>query len=321
MRAIKFFHDLNLLMHCPSSKVNHLVFVDVKPILDQVSALIGVSFIDRSILDDILPNLPTDPQGLLKDHGRFFKSILDSSFSFSAPFTSDVFLDLLEHLCMIARIEKSGQTVFFLPSALPYAPDCEVQEKEQASNNPWILRLKTRRHAVPVNVPILMGYLPTLIISLLNSPKFEADDICQYRNLMSISYVCGGQVYIIESNLQLEFYYSWDDELPEECAVIRSEVKKVLVEVEEKLHFKEGMLIKEDAFVCFCNGRNPRHYCTYNWISKRVVCEKTKRPCHLSTQQKHWLSQVQGTANTNNYLHVDTQISELCKEFLIQCPM
>ena len=204
---------------------------------------------------------------------------------------------------MIARIKKSGQTVFFLPSALPYASDHVLLEKAQASSNPWVLRLKTRRDAVPVNVPILMGYLPTLIVSLLNSPKFEADDSCQYRNLMSISYVCGGQVYIIESNLQLEFYYSWDDELPEECAVIRSEVKKALVEVEEKLHFKQDVLIKDDAFVCFCNGRNPRHYCTYNWISKRAECEKTKRPCHLSPQQKHWLSQVEGMANTTIHLY------------------
>ena len=35
---------------------------------------------------------------------------------------------------MIACIEKSGQTTFFLPVALPYAPDHVLLEKMQGLN-------------------------------------------------------------------------------------------------------------------------------------------------------------------------------------------
>ena len=206
---------------------------------------------------------------------------------------------------MIARIEKSGQTVFFLPSALPYAPDHVLQEKVHGLN-PLVLRLKIRRHTTPVNILIPKGYLPTLVVCLLNSPKFEADmDSCQYRNLMSICYGSpdqSGQVYLIERNHQLEIYYSWEAAYSQHCTGIRSEVWKALAEVEQKLYFRPDVLIKQDVFICSCNGPTPRHFCVYNSNLEIVVCEKSKKPYPLNCRQKQWMQQpqVEGTA-TNSY--------------------
>ena len=303
MEAIKYFHDLNLIMHYRTTKLEHIVFVDVQPPLDKVSSLIGVSFIKRSILDKLFkPNLPTDAQEKLRNSGTFSQHILQS-FSFSPPFTENVFLDLLEHLCIIARIEKSGQTVFFLPCALLYAPDNVLKEIDQANRNPWILRLKMRRDTVSVLVPTPKGYLPTLVVSLLKSPEFEADDSSrQYRNLMSLRYVHkGGQVYFIEKNHQLEIYYSWEDSERhyQNCSAIRSKILDTLKEVEEKLQFQPHILVKEDVFVCSCNGPDPRHFCTYVSQIKKVVCEKTRKPLELTHQQKYWFDDqtAEGTAN------------------------
>ena len=148
LQAIVFFHELNLLMYFSTDKLGSIVFIDVKPILGKVSNLIGISFIDKDKLDEIFsPNLPADAQRLLRDYGRFSREILDSSFHFSAPLTTDVFLDLLEHLCVIARIEKDGQTSFFLPCALPHAPEDILQEKKQISSV-WIVTLQTRRKGI-----------------------------------------------------------------------------------------------------------------------------------------------------------------------------
>ena len=102
---------------------------------------------------------------------------------------------------MITRIEKDGQISFFLPCALPHAPEDILREKEQISHiyAPWILLLQARRGTKLVDVPIPNGYLPTLAVHLLSSPEFEADlTIRQYRNLMSVLYVRGGRVYLIE---------------------------------------------------------------------------------------------------------------------------
>ena len=238
---------------------------------------------------------------------NYCKNTVDSqhilnSFSFLPPFTTDVFLDLLEHLCIITRIEKFGQTVFFLPCALPYAPDNVLGDKEQAYKNPWILRLKMRRNIASVVVPTPKGYLPTLVVSLLNSPEFETDDSSlQYRNLMSLCYghTRGGQVYFVEKNHQLEIYYSWEERHHEHCSVIRSKILEVLVEVEKKLQFQPDILVKEDVFVCSCNGPDPRHLCTYVSQIENVVCEKTQKPCDLTHQQKYWFDDqaAEGTAN------------------------
>ena len=208
--AIAFFHDLNLLMYFSTDKLGSIVFFDVKPILGNVSNLIGISFINKDKLKNMFsPNLPADAQRLLRNYGTFSREILDSSFHFSAPLTTDVFLNLLEHLCVIARIEKDGQISFFLPCALPHAP---------------------------------------------------ADlTIRQYRNLMSVLYVRGGRVYLIEKYLHLQIYFTWDNELTQDCFFIRSTILDALVKVEEKLHFIPDILIKKDAFLCSCDGSRQQH--------------------------------------------------------------
>ena len=296
LQAIAFFHELNLLMYFSTDKLGSIVFIDVKPILSNVSNLIGISFIDKDRLDKIFsPILPANTQRWLRDYGIFSREILDSSFQFSAPLTTDVFLNLLEHLCVIARIVKEGQTSFFLPCALPHAPEDILQEKEQFTSL-WIVTLQTRRGATLVDVPIPKGYLPTLAVHLLNTPEFEADlKTCQYRNLMSIRYVHGYRIYLIERNLQLEAYYPCaddDEELRKDCSFIRSAVLNALVEVEKKLHFVPNILIKNDAFLCSCDGS--RHICMYSKDCKRIRCVKNEKPGKLTQQQQCWLQQQSG---------------------------
>ena len=294
LQAIAFFHELNLLMYFSTNKLESIVFIDVKPILGKVSNLIGISFIDKDKLNEIFnPNLPANAQRLLRDYGRFSREILDSSFHFSAPLTTDVFLHLLEHLCVIARIEKDSQTSFFLPCALPHAPEDILQEKEQISSL-WIVTLQTRRDAAWDDVPIPKSYLPTLAVHLLNSPDFEVDfKTRQYRNLMSIRYR-GSRVYLIERNLQLEIYYPCaddDEEMSQDCSFIRSAIQNALVVVEEKLHFVPNILIKNDAFLCSCDGS--RHICVYNKDRKRTSCDKSDKLRKLNQQQQYWLQQQQ----------------------------
>ena len=290
-RALKLFHDLNLIMHFPTKKLDHLVFVDVNPVLELVSHLIGISFIDKHMLNEIFkPNLPNNAQTRLRDYGRFSRDILDSSFPFSALFTADVFLDLLEHLSVVARIVKAGQIDYFLPCALPYAPEHTHKER----NDSWSVRLKTRRQTDIVAVPIPKGYVPTLAVCLLNMTAFEADTTSpQYRDIMCLCYSAGGYVYLIERDHQVEINYSGAKSLPGQCSIIRSTIMAALVVVEEKLHFIPDILIKEDVFICSCD--EPRHFCAYNPLSNMVVCERTKEPRPLNQQQQHWIQQQQST--------------------------
>ena len=203
-----------------------------------------------------------------------------------------MFLDLLEHLSVVARIVKAGQTSYFLPCALPYAPEHTHKER----NDSWSVRLKVFREAFEVDVPIPKGYVPTLAVCLLNSAAFKADQSClQYRNIMCLLHsASSGYVYLIERDHQVEINYSCAELLPGQCYIIRSTIMAALVEVEEKLHFVRDILIKEDVFVCSCNEPH-RHFCTYNPHSNIVVCERTKEPRPLNQQQQHWIQQQQST--------------------------
>ena len=128
---------------------------------------------------------------------------------------------------------------------LPYATT------DQEWNNSWSLRLKVRRKAIKVSVPIPKGYVPTLAVCLLNSTAFEADTASpQYRDIMCLCYTAGGHVYLIERDHQIEINYSCAELLPKECSIIRSKIMAALSEVEEKLHFVADILIKEDVFLC-----------------------------------------------------------------------
>ena len=128
-------------------------------------------------------------------------------------------------------------------------------------------------------VPTPKGYLPTLVVSLLNSPEFETDEpivaniAISWASRLRYHHTCGGQDYFIENNRQLEIYYSQENEEHQHCSVIRSKILEVLVEVEKKLQFQPDILVKEDVFVCSCNGPDPRHFYTYDSQIKKVLCE------------------------------------------------
>ena len=137
-QAVKCFHDMNLVNHHSTEKLDQLVFVDVKPILDQLTNLIGVAFINKHMLDEIFKPkvLLAYDQEMLRDYGRFSLSLLESCFSLPSPLTAEVFLDVLEHLSMIGRIEKVVKPLSFFPLL------CIMLQKTLFARKIWFLPLR-----------------------------------------------------------------------------------------------------------------------------------------------------------------------------------
>ena len=50
--AIQFFHDISLVMHFDTAKLSDSVIIDTKPVLNKLSRLISVSFLDEEFLAD-----------------------------------------------------------------------------------------------------------------------------------------------------------------------------------------------------------------------------------------------------------------------------
>ena len=301
-RAIRFFHDISLIMHFDTTDLSDSVIIDTKPVLNKLSRLISVSFLDEDFLADHYDiELLSRAKELLQYHGRFSRGTLEKCVAFTEPITLQFFLDILEHVKIAVAIDKESSTdkdiEYFMPCALSYAPEASVSMHSSPS---WVIRLRVRQGYEDVYIPIPVGYLPAVVVFLLTkfSSHFSTDR-CQrqYRNMIKLRYKRGGFVYLIERHLQLEIYFSLYGQLPQDCATIRDYILESIRLTEEKLHIiqeGEGAITKADSFLCSCGKGSAHHTCAYNPLSGILECtesEDTGESCKLDPQHKLWLGE------------------------------
>ena len=287
MKAIQFFHDITLIMHFDTPKLRDSVIINTKPVLSKLSRLITLSFLDEDFLaehyDDIV--LPDGAKELLQHHGRFTRSTLESCVKFSESISSQFFINILVHVKIVAAIDQTSE--YFMPCALPYATEMPD------SSHPWVIRLRVRRGVNKEYVPIPVGYLPAILVFLLTIfPRhFSLNrDQRQYRNVFKLDYEPGGKVCLVERRLQLEVYYSCCQQLPQECAIIRSQVLKSIHLTEEKLHIRVDAITKVDSFLCSCGeGSRAQHMCAFNPETRILDCEETREVFGLEAHHQLWL--------------------------------
>ena len=303
-KAIQFFHDISLIMHFDTPKLRDSVIIDTKPVLNKLSRLITLSFLDEDFLaehyDDIV--LPDGAKELLQHHGRFTRSTLESCVEFSESIPLQFFVDILEHVKIVAAIDQTSE--YFMPCALPYATEMPH------SSHPWVIRLRVRQEVdEESDVPIPVGYLPAILVFLLTmfSGRFSLiRRQRQYRNLFKLRYKPGGVVCLVERHLQLEVHYSCCIEpmkLREECKIIRNHVLESIRLTEQKLHIREGAITKVDSFLCSCGEGRAHHICAYNPETHIVECEVTRKVFVLEPQHQLWLGVLWYTTNTCSSLH------------------
>ena len=126
--VIRFFHDISLIMHFDTPELRHSVIIDTKPVLNKLSRIISVSFLDENFLADHYDiELPSRAKELLQYRGRFSRDTLKKCVKFTEPITLQFFLDILEHVKIAVTINKKSSTnnesEYFIPCALSYAPE------------------------------------------------------------------------------------------------------------------------------------------------------------------------------------------------------
>ena len=122
IRCLDYLASLTLFLHVPA--VPHVIFTNPQFILDIISEVVSVSFIEYSGTP-----LPPGIQSSLRDKGQFHESLLDVlQLPFDPPhFTKQHFLTLLIYTCVIARIEGGN---YFIPIVLP-TRQLTYEEKDQ----------------------------------------------------------------------------------------------------------------------------------------------------------------------------------------------
>ena len=289
--TIQFFHDISLIMHFDTPKLRDSVIIDTKPaVLNQLSRLISVSFLDEQFLADHYDiELPHGAKELLQYRGRFNRDTLEKCTKFTERITLQFFLDILEHVKIAVAIDKESE--YFMPCALSYDSKASVFE----SSPPWVIKLRVRRGVDKEYIPIPVGYLPAIVVFLLTESlsHFSTNRRQrQYRNKIVLVYEHGGFISLVERHLQLEVHYSGLERFPQECATIRDHVLESIRLTEEKLHIiqeGEDAITKVDSFLCSCGKGSAHHTCAYNPISEILECEETRTLYDLKPQHLLWL--------------------------------
>ena len=292
-KAIQFFHDISLIMHFDTPKLRDSVIIDTKPVFNKLSRLITISFLDEDFLamhyDDI--NLPIQDKKLLQHRGCLTRKTLESCVDFSEPISSQFFLDILEHVKIVAKIDQTSE--YFMPCALPYAT--KIAHSFQF---PWMIRLRARRGIYQEYVPIPVGYLPTILVFLLTVFPNKFVQIQkherQYRNMIKLHYVPGGVVCLVERHLQIEVYYSGIKlkQLQQQCSTIRDCILESIRLTEVKLHIRKDAFTKVDSFLCSCGEESACHICTFNPETCIVECEETREVFKLKAHHQQWLGML-----------------------------
>ena len=156
-RCIDYLASLTLFLHVPEA-VPHVIFTNPQYILDIISEVVSVSFIEYSGTP-----LPPGIQSSLCDKGQFNESLLDVlQLPFDPPhFTKEHFLTLLIYTCVIARIEGGN---YFIPIVLP-TRQLTYEEKDQYRQCCEPLIMKFECNIVPQVSHILYISVFTLIFT------------------------------------------------------------------------------------------------------------------------------------------------------------
>ena len=143
-QCIEYLNSLSLFLYF--HVLPHVVFTNPQYLLDIVTSLVRVSFVDYP--QELLTKgfvLPPDMQRKLRRQGLFSEELLHYLSLEFIPnlFTKDHLIQLLQYLFIIAPIKKSSPIRYFLPSALPPLHLSEEEKRELTlSCEPLVLLFK-----------------------------------------------------------------------------------------------------------------------------------------------------------------------------------
>ena len=145
-RCIEYLNSFSLFLYFPV--LPHVVFTNPQYLLDMVTSLVRVSFVDypQELLTKGLV-LPPGMQRKLCREGLFTEELLDYIDLEFIPdvFTKDHLITLLQHLLIIAPVNMTTPIKYFLPSALPpQYPSEEDIQSFSLSCEPLLLLFKNR---------------------------------------------------------------------------------------------------------------------------------------------------------------------------------
>ncbi|XP_019856122.1 PREDICTED: uncharacterized protein LOC109584734 [Amphimedon queenslandica] len=313
--ALTYLHNCTIILYY-SDIEPQLVFVDPQKILNVLSQLLALTYVDMDTAQSFVPEIIQEEMTTLKIRGCFKERLL-AKFTVNSVFTGEFqpmyFINLLKKCHVIAELQKkSSQTrdvKYFLPSALRSYNNSF--EKSPPDRKPlrfvWRKEEEDDEEKVFVNVP--QGIFPLIIVRLLkeeecvvrlsnpddafdsNDPS-KPNDVSQFRDAASLLISFDKSItdpherlYIINWEKHIEVIFTGKKE---HCPKVNTLVLKVINDSANDIN-----ILVEDLNVAFACQRDESKYCIVQ--KEEAVCRSTPtHTCPLDDSYWCWF-------NTSDY--------------------
>ena len=295
-QALRYFHDVGLKLYYP--EVTGVVFIDPKPILEILSQLLALTYVNNDKCRDLIliKRLDQNVTNNLKE-GFFNKDIFDHLKSKADVFSQPQFqlpdlVELLLHLRIITEVVDNHKGRYFIPYALPSYDDLVTPKMEDTDAKPLLIVWKEQQ-----TLPVPQGIFPLTIVHLLNQKQHVTEILSsskgyyKYRDAMSLKIMFSDShiLHIINRYTHIEVYFTGP---PEHCPQVRQLVIEAIDRSTEKMHMKHNHVTAffcpkdnncyciVDKFPsvtnCTCRGsaaiiKKDQHYCCW-FAGKQLVC-------------------------------------------------
>ena len=301
-QALRYFHDVSLMLYYP--EVTNVVFIDSKPILEILSQLLALTYVDD---DDALASISDEPLPLkvtnnLKEgffNEDIFERLKSKSVVFSLPeFQLSDLIRLLLHLNIITKLEDEQKGQYFIPYALPsYNEPVSIKE-----TNAKPLVIVWREEKSEEILPVPTGLFPLTIVHLLNQKEYvtkispSTSEYYKFRDAMSlkITFTQKHTLHLINRYTHIEVYFTGPTE---HCPLVRKLITTAIDNSSDAMHLKHNHV---NAFAC---PYNERCYCIVNEDHHKVVdCTVCGESPDISNDYWYWFNDVQGMYTNGLYL-------------------
>ena len=282
--ALQYLHNVTIILYFRDILPN-IIFVDPKPILDVLSRLIAITYVDHDKLDLLTESPPsTDETSNLIKFGLFkedvFKKIGMKLKIFDKNFQPSHMITLLKHLHIIAKVENREEGDYFFPCALPSYDKLNPAPTEiQPLLIGWeINNSGTKTLAIP------QGLFPLTIVHLLEK-KDEVDftpvgkGFYRYHDAMSLRAYIKSEEYTIDiinryTHIEIRF-----NDCKEFCPQIRELVTEAIEKGCKALNVKNDHIF---AFECPNPSEEQEQcYCIVKEEKSSTRCTRCRPHCNV----------------------------------------
>ena len=302
-QALRYFHDVSLMLYYP--EVTNVVFIDSKPILEILSQLLALTYVNDTnaralILINPVSRIVTNnlKEGFFNED--IFEHLKSKAKVFSLPeFQLSDLIRLLLHLNIITKLEDEQKGHYFIPYALPsYNEPVSIKE-----TNAKPLVIVWREEKSEEILPVPTGLFPLTVVHLLNQKEYvtkispSTSEYYKFRDAMSLKITFKGKedtLHLINRYTHIELYFTGPTE---HCPLVRKLITTAIDNSSDAMHLKHNHV---NAFAC--PTKSTSCYCIVRSSEDGNIVNCTVCPVSATVSSDHWYWFESGMYTNGLYL-------------------